>query len=50
MEAKSQHYRALAEKSRRLAKGIEDPEIKVHMLEVAAQYEKLAGEAEAKGD
>ena len=49
MEAKSQHCRVLAERSRLLAMGIKDPETKAHMLDVADQYEKLATEAAAKG-
>ena len=32
-----------------MAKRIDDPEIRSHMLQVAEQYDKLAEEAEAKG-
>ena len=39
----------LAERSRRLSKRISDTDAKVHMLDVAEQYEKLATEAEKKG-
>lgn len=49
MRAKPEYYREQAAQSRRLAKRIDDPEIRSHMLQVAEQYDKLAEEAEAKG-
>jgi len=49
VSGKSAYYREQAVRSRRLAKRIDDPEIRAHMLQVAEQYDKLADEAEAEG-
>jgi hypothetical protein len=48
VKAQPEYYREQAAKSRRLAKRIDDPEMRSHMLQVAEQYDKLADEAEGK--
>ena len=48
MQAKAEYYRNLAERCRKLADDISEPDARAHMLDVARQYEKLAEEAEAK--
>jgi hypothetical protein len=42
MQARAEHYRETAARSRRLAKRISDADARAHMLEVAAQYDKSA--------
>ena len=48
----SEHWRALAEQTREKANAVHSPDIKERMLEIAAEYDRLAdqigpGEAEA---
>ena len=42
MKPKARYYRDQAERSRALAKSMLDREVRKHLLEVAAEYEKLA--------
>jgi len=42
-------YREQAQLSRELAERTDDPEISLHLLSVAKQYDKLADEAERGG-
>jgi len=44
----NEYHRELAERCRKLAEDIPEPEANAHMLDVARQYDKLAEEAQAK--
>jgi hypothetical protein len=46
VKAKPRHYREQAERSRRLANEVVDHAVKLHLLQVAEEYDKLADEAE----
>ena len=43
-----EHYRAEAERCRRMAQDILDSDTRANLLDVARQYDKLADEAAAK--
>ena len=47
MRVKPEYYRQQAERSRELAAKTRIADIRAHLLSVAEQYDKLAGEAEA---
>ena len=47
MKAKPRHYREQAERSRRVANQVLDRAVKLHLLQVAEEYDKLAEEADA---
>ena len=47
MKATPEYYRKVAEQSRALAAGVTDADKKAHLLNVAEQYDKLAGQAAA---
>jgi hypothetical protein len=47
LQARAEHYRECAQRSRKLAEDIFDADAKAHLLDVARQYDKLAQEAEA---
>ncbi len=49
MRAKPDYYRAEADRSREIAKRCGDAATRAHLLDVAAQYEKLAEKAERGG-
>ena len=49
MHEKATYYRELAERCRKLAEDIPDPEAKALMLDVARQYDNLAEEAQTQG-
>jgi len=46
MKPKARYYREKAERSRALAKNVPDREVRRHLLDVAAEYDKLAKVAE----
>jgi hypothetical protein len=48
VKAKPRHYREQAERSRRLANEVLDTAVKLHLLQVAEEYDKLAEEAEKR--
>ena len=48
MKAKPRHYREQAERSRRVANQVLDRAVKLHLLQVAEEYDKLAEEAEKR--
>ena len=49
MRAKTSYYLEQAKKSPELADRVNDEEIAVHLLNVAEQYDKLAGGADTDG-
>jgi hypothetical protein len=49
MRVRPAYYREQARRSRHLAKKAADAKIKGHLLNVAEQYDKLATEAEERG-
>ena len=48
MKPKPEYYRAQAERCRNLAKGALDWDLQQTLMDVAAEYDKLAHEAERK--
>jgi len=47
MRVRSEYYREQAERSRRMARKVLDPDAKGHLLSVAERYDQLAKDAEA---
>jgi hypothetical protein len=45
VKAKPRHYREQAERSRRVANQVLDRAVKLHLLQVAEEYDRLAEEA-----
>jgi hypothetical protein len=48
VKAKPRHYREQAERGRRLANQVFDSAVKLHLLQVAEEYDRLAEEAEKR--